>query len=117
MIIITDPIRVFRVGSPATTMRPAIEVMIDIVVPGAALAQFNDLFLAIVDAKGLLVMGLGIVLVEVVSNNPEVRVVHKAHEEGGNDTSKKGRGAVDPHVLLIDLAFNSKGVQIANLIG
>jgi hypothetical protein len=62
-------------------------------------------------------MGLGIVLVGVVSNDPEVRIMHKAHEEGGNDTSKKRRSAVYPHVFLINLTFNSQGVQIPDLIG
>jgi hypothetical protein len=80
-MIITDPIRVLRVGSLAATTRSRIEVIF----PGA-LTEFNDLFLAIVDA-GALIKGLGIVLVGVVNNDPEVRVVQKAHEKGGYDTS------------------------------
>ena len=81
MMIITDPIRVLRVGSLAATTHSRIEVIFS-----GALTELNDLFLAIVDA-GALFKGLGIVLVGVVNNDPEVRVVHKAHEKGGYDTS------------------------------
>lgn len=81
MMIITDTIRVLRVGSLAVTVHSRIEVIFL-----GALTESNDLFLAIDDA-GVLIKGLGIVLVGVVNNDPEVRVVHKAHEEGGYDAS------------------------------
>ena len=81
MMIITDPIRVLRIRPLASTTQPPI-----VIIFSGAPTEFNDVFLAITDA-GALIVGLGIVGVGLVNNDPEVRVVHKAHEEGGNDTS------------------------------
>jgi hypothetical protein len=60
MMIITDPIRVLRVGSLVATTHSRIEVIFP-----RARTEFNELFLAIYDAEAL-IKGLGIVLVGVI---------------------------------------------------
>ena len=63
MMIITDPIRVLRVGSLAMTTHSRIEVIFP-----RARTEINDLFLAIYDAEAL-INSLRIVLVGVVNND------------------------------------------------
>ena len=58
---------------------------IDVILPGGH-TEFNDILLAIGDAKTL-IKGVGIMLVGIIDDDSEVRVMNKAHEEGGCDTS------------------------------